>query len=77
MGHRAGRAVRVFDTALGRIGILIGYDAEFPLLARAMAEAGAEVLLVPSAPRRRAATGGCGWGRWRGRWRTSASWCMR
>jgi predicted amidohydrolase len=40
--------LRVFDTALGKIGILIGYDAEFPLLARAMTEAGAEVLLVPS-----------------------------
>ena len=38
--------------ALGRIGVLIGYDAEFPLLARALAEAGAEVLLVPSSHRR-------------------------
>lgn len=44
-----GERVRVFDTALGRIGILIGYDALFPLLARAMVEAGAEILLVPSA----------------------------
>jgi predicted amidohydrolase len=44
-----GEAARVFETALGRIGILIGYDAEFPLLARAMVEAGAEILLVPSA----------------------------
>jgi predicted amidohydrolase len=44
-----GDAVRVFETDLGRIGILIGYDAEFPLAARAMAEAGAEILLVPSA----------------------------
>ncbi|MFO1208482.1 MAG: carbon-nitrogen hydrolase family protein [Amaricoccus sp.] len=43
-----GAAARVFDTALGRIGVLIGYDAEFPLPARAMAEAGAEILLVPS-----------------------------
>ena len=38
----------MFETALGRIGILIGYDAEFPQIARAMVEAGAEVLLVPS-----------------------------
>ena len=44
-----GAATRVFETSLGRIGILIGYDAEFPLLARAMVEAGAEVLLLPSA----------------------------
>jgi predicted amidohydrolase len=43
-----GREVRVFDTALGTIGILICYDAEFPLIARAMVEAGAEILLVPS-----------------------------
>ncbi|MBN2760351.1 MAG: amidohydrolase, partial [Rhodobacteraceae bacterium] len=39
--------LRVFETSLGRIGILICYDAEFPLLARALAEAGAEILLVP------------------------------
>jgi predicted amidohydrolase len=43
-----GDVPRVFDTALGRIGILICYDAEFPLVGRAMAEAGAELLLVPS-----------------------------
>ena len=40
--------LRIFDTALGRIGILICYDSEFPLLARALACAGAEILLVPS-----------------------------
>jgi len=43
-----GGPLRVFDTALGRIGILICYDAEFPLLGRALAEAGAEIILVPS-----------------------------
>ncbi len=47
-GVSPGEAARVFETAIGRIGILIGYDAEFPLIARAMAEAGAEILLVPS-----------------------------
>ena len=47
-GVSPGDAARVFATAIGRIGILIGYDAEFPLIARAMAEAGAEILLVPS-----------------------------
>ena len=40
--------LRLFDTALGRIGILICYDSEFPLLGRVLAEAGAELLLVPS-----------------------------
>lgn len=47
-GLVAGEALRVFDTSLGRIGILIGYDAEFPLLARGMVAAGADMLLVPS-----------------------------
>jgi predicted amidohydrolase len=40
--------LRVFDTAIGRIGIVICYDVEFPLLARAQAEAGAELILAPS-----------------------------
>ncbi|MBL4917390.1 nitrilase-related carbon-nitrogen hydrolase [Szabonella alba] len=40
--------LRVFDTPVGRLGILICYDSEFPLLARHLAEAGAEILLVPS-----------------------------
>lgn len=44
-----GEGLQVFDTALGRIGILICYDSEFPLLGRALAEAGVEILLVPSA----------------------------
>lgn len=38
----------VFDTVLGRLAVLTCYDCEFPLLARAAAEAGAEVILVPS-----------------------------
>ncbi|MBF9150645.1 carbon-nitrogen hydrolase family protein [Novosphingobium jiangmenense] len=43
-----GASLRVFDTALGRLAVSICYDSEFPLLARACVEAGAEVLLVPS-----------------------------
>jgi len=43
-----GEGLRVFDTPLGRIGVLICYDSEFPLLARRLVEAGAEILLVPS-----------------------------
>jgi predicted amidohydrolase len=46
VGGREG--LRVFDTALGRLGILICYDSEFPLLARHLAEAGVELILVPS-----------------------------
>ncbi|HVH04346.1 MAG TPA: carbon-nitrogen hydrolase family protein [Amaricoccus sp.] len=47
-GLEPGDRLRVFETALGRIGILVGYDAEFPLLARTLAEAGADAILVPS-----------------------------
>lgn len=47
-GIIGGGPLRVFDTALGRIGVLICYDSEFPLLARTLAEAGAEIILVPS-----------------------------
>lgn len=44
----AGQGLNAFDTALGRIAIAICYDAEFPLLVRAQAEAGADLVLVPS-----------------------------
>lgn len=47
-GIAPGGPVRVFETALGKIGILICEDAGFPGIARAMAAAGAEVLLVPT-----------------------------
>ncbi len=40
--------LRLFETSLGKIGINICYDSEFPLLARAQVEAGMELLLVPS-----------------------------
>ena len=43
-----GQGLQVFDTPLGRIGIVICYDSEFPLLARALVDAGAEILLAPS-----------------------------
>ncbi|WP_306152295.1 carbon-nitrogen hydrolase family protein [Roseovarius sp. MMSF_3281] len=46
MGVVPGGPLTLFDTALGKIGILICYDSEFPLLARALAEA--DILLVPS-----------------------------
>lgn len=44
----AGQGLTFFDTDLGKIGVVICYDSEFPLLSRALAEAGAEILLVPS-----------------------------
>ena len=51
-GISGGGPLRVFATALGRIGVLICYDSEFPLLARAQVEAGARLLLVPSCTER-------------------------
>ena len=47
-GIVAGDRLNVFVTPLGRLAVLICYDSEFPLLARAAVEAGAQVLLVPS-----------------------------
>lgn len=49
MGMIPGAPLCVYETTLGKIGVLICYDSEFPLLARALVEAGAEMLLVPSA----------------------------
>jgi len=43
-----GAGLTLFDTPLGRIGVVICYDSEFPLLARQLAENGAEILLAPS-----------------------------
>ena len=45
----AGRAVTVFDTEFGKMGLCICYDFRFPELARLMALRGARVLLVPAA----------------------------
>jgi N-carbamoylputrescine amidase len=41
----------VFDTPLGRIGVLICHDRHFPEAARLLALDGAELVLVPSASR--------------------------
>ncbi|HEY5597320.1 MAG TPA: nitrilase-related carbon-nitrogen hydrolase, partial [Kiloniellales bacterium] len=43
-----GRELAVFNTGTAKVGLLICYDIEFPLLSRALAEAGAEVILAPS-----------------------------
>lgn len=42
----SGGSLKVFDTTLGRIGVLICYDSEFPLLGKALSEC--DVILVPS-----------------------------
>ena len=42
-----GDTLRAFDTDVGKIGILICYDAEFPELARLLADQGMDILFVP------------------------------
>jgi predicted amidohydrolase/GNAT superfamily N-acetyltransferase len=43
-----GHGLYLYHTDFGNIAILICYDIEFPEVARVMAEAGAEILFVPS-----------------------------
>lgn len=44
----AGRGQSCFDTPFGDVGVLVCFDAEFPSPAAKLAQAGAELLLVPS-----------------------------
>ena len=46
-GISGGHDLKVFDTDIGKIGILICYDVEFPELARLQALKGIKLLLVP------------------------------
>lgn len=46
-GTRGGNKLKILDTDVGRIGILICYDAEFPELPRILADKGMKVLFVP------------------------------
>lgn len=48
-GYRPGTQAVVADTPFAKIGLSICYDVRFAYLYRALAQAGAEVLLVPSA----------------------------
>lgn len=44
----SGAGLKAFDAPFGRFGIAICYDIEFPLIARALSDAGADLILVPS-----------------------------
>jgi len=44
---QGGDAVRAIETDCGPIGVLVCYDAEFPELARRLADEGAKILFVP------------------------------
>ncbi len=46
-GLRGGSELKVFDTDVGKVGILICYDLEFPELARLLVDQGMRILLVP------------------------------
>ena len=46
-GLSGGDELKVFDTDVGRIGILICYDVEFPELPRLLADKGMQMLFVP------------------------------
>ncbi|MEW5784587.1 MAG: carbon-nitrogen hydrolase family protein [Bacillota bacterium] len=45
----AGTAVKAYDTRLGKIGMIICYDGDFPELSRELALQGAEIILRPAA----------------------------
>lgn len=45
-GIAPGEPLKLFETPIGKIGVLICYDSEYPLLGRALAEA--DLILVPS-----------------------------
>lgn len=48
MGIVPGQGLTIVDTVMGRFGMLICYDSEFPLLARRLVEADCDMILVPS-----------------------------
>jgi predicted amidohydrolase/GNAT superfamily N-acetyltransferase len=46
-GVKGGDELKVFDLDIGKIGILICYDVEFPELSRLLADQGMQILFVP------------------------------
>ncbi|QOC23690.1 GNAT family N-acetyltransferase [Wenzhouxiangella sp. AB-CW3] len=46
-GLKGGDKVKIFETDVGKVGILICYDVEFPELPRLLAEEGMNILFVP------------------------------
>jgi predicted amidohydrolase len=48
-GLTPGSSCTAFDTDFGRIGMMVCWDAEYTDAARALAEEGAEIILVPAA----------------------------
>lgn len=46
-GTKGGNKIKIFETDVGRIGILVCFDVEFPELPRILAEKGMDILFVP------------------------------
>ena len=46
-GLRGGQDLRVFDTDVGKIGVLVCYDVEFPELSRILADQDMKILFIP------------------------------
>ncbi|MBU44810.1 MAG: hydrolase [Spirochaetaceae bacterium] len=46
-GLHGGDTLSVFETDIGKVGVLICYDVEFPELSRVLAEQGMKILFVP------------------------------
>lgn len=46
-GVQGGDRLRVFDTDVGKIGMLVCYDVEFPEISRLLADRGMQILFVP------------------------------
>ncbi|RMG21057.1 MAG: hydrolase, partial [Methanobacteriota archaeon] len=46
-GFKGGNELKIFETDVGKIGILICFDIEFPELSRVLAENGVNLILVP------------------------------
>jgi len=46
-GVQGGDQLKAFDTDIGRIGILVCYDVEFPEVCRILADQGMQILFVP------------------------------
>ncbi|MCH8504458.1 MAG: carbon-nitrogen hydrolase family protein, partial [Ectothiorhodospiraceae bacterium] len=46
-GLRGGNSLQAFDTDVGKVGILVCYDVQFPELSRVLMEQGIKILFVP------------------------------
>lgn len=69
--HAGVEGLKAFETPIGKLGILICYDNEFPMLGRRLAELGVELVLAPAAPTRWQVPIECGLVRRLGHWKTN------